>query len=79
MKVTDAHNNNFTPVNSAARIVFTDRLVALIVPASEFSVPNPRYRVTAFNHAGDYCANLPRDCGGDIEPAVADGLKEYSF
>ena len=43
LKVTDARNNNFTEIASAARVIISENAFVLVVPASEFSVPQHRF------------------------------------
>lgn len=73
--VTDATDGNLTTVASDARLIIKDHVLTLVVPAGEFAVADPAYRVTAFRHTGDYGINPPHDWDGSIWPAVADGLQ----
>jgi hypothetical protein len=79
LKVTDATDGIFTPItDSQARIIIKDNVMVLLVPASEFSVEQPNFRVTAFRHTGDYGMNPPYNWDGSIWPSVADGLQSFS-
>jgi len=72
--VTDARNGAFLTVSSAATAVISDNTITLVVPASEFQVQRPTYRVTAFCHLGDFGIPAPHDWSGDLSPSVAEGL-----
>ena len=50
----------------------TGNLVLLVVPASEFQVDLPTYRVTSFNHMGDW--GFDNAWSADVQPTVAQGL-----
>ena len=78
LKVTDARNNNFTEIASAARVIISENAFVLVVPASEFSVAEPAYRVTAFCHEGDFGLNPGSFWSADVEPPVAEGLAPFS-
>jgi len=78
LKVTDATGGTLKQVTSPARIILHQNVVTLVVPASEFAVPQPKFRVTAFRHTGDYCLGAVKDCSGDLVPAVDDGLYDWS-
>ena len=77
LKVTDASNSTMTDVtaSSNARIIIKDNTLLLIVPKSEFTAADPKFRLTAFRHTGDYGIPSPHDWDGSIWPAVADGLE----
>ena len=70
LKVTDASNNAFQQVGSAARAIIAQNCVMLVVPLSEFDGPAPRYRVTAFRHSGDFGQNPPFDYSADFHPEI---------
>jgi len=72
MEVIDARNNIRRNKPSAARITFKDNLMALVVPAEEFAVPFPGYRVTSYAHHGDWGQN--QQWSGDLHPAVGEPL-----
>ncbi|MGD8860451.1 MAG: hypothetical protein PVI30_10610 [Myxococcales bacterium] len=78
LKVSEVVDNDPADASTAARIILRDNVVALIVPASEFLTPRPRYRVTAFRHAGDFGLNPPFDWNGDVEPPVDVGLATFA-
>jgi hypothetical protein len=63
---------------SHARLLVSGSELALLVPASEFSVASPGYRVTAFRHTGDYGLS-----GGpwsaDYHPRVGEPLANASI
>jgi hypothetical protein len=75
--VTDARNNVFTVIPSGARAIIVDNAIGLFVPTSEFAVDFPAYRVTAFEHGGDFGIPPPNDWSGDLSPTVAEGLATY--
>jgi hypothetical protein len=75
LKVSDATGGTPKVVTSHARIIIRDDTMTLVVPASEFAVANPKFRITAFRHTGDYGLNPPYDWDGSVWPAVADGLQ----
>jgi hypothetical protein len=75
LKATDA--TTFAPVQTSARIALVNDTVTLLVPASEMTAESPRYRVTAFEHKGDYGIAEPHDWKGDVEPPVAEGLSSF--
>ena len=77
LTVTDARNNNFTEIASAARIIISENAFVLVVPASEFEVSEPSYRVTAFCHEGDFGLNPGSFWSGDLDPPVSDGLATF--
>jgi hypothetical protein len=47
-----AVNGNIQPVATGARVVMIGRTSILVVPRSEFGVPDPAVRFTAFGHSG---------------------------
>ena len=77
LTVSTAFDGNITEVASAARVIIKDNAMTLLVPASEFAVPDPDYRVTAFCHNGDFGINPPYNWSGDLHPPVADGLETF--
>ncbi len=77
LQVTDASGPAPQVVESAARMVIAGDTIALVVPASEFPVPKPDFRVTAFRHEGDWGMNPPYVWSGDVEPPVASGLESF--
>lgn len=77
IEVSTANGQTITPASSDARIFIRDNVLVLLVPASEMTVSQPNYRVTAFRHTGDFGINPPHDWDGTIFPAVADGLAPY--
>jgi hypothetical protein len=62
---------------SAARVTINGNVIALVVPASEFTAPKPSFRITAFRHTGDYGLNPPYNWDGSIWPNVATGLAAF--
>ncbi len=74
--VTDARNNQFTEIASAARAIIRDDVILLLVPLSEFVDKTPRYRMTAFCHTGDFGLNPPHDWSGDLMPPIDKELLE---
>jgi hypothetical protein len=76
--VTDARNNAFTVIPSGARALIRDNGIVLLVPAAEFAVANPAYRVTLFSHLGNYGIPQPHIWSGDLSPTVALGLSAFS-
>ncbi len=62
---------------TTARIIIFENTMVLVVPASEFAVAKPDYRITAFRHTGDYGMSPPHDFDGSIWPSVADGLQSF--
>lgn len=77
LKVTDARNNAFTPVASAARAVILGNSILLAVPESEFSVANPAYRTTSFRHSGDFGQSSPFDYSADYDPPPGEPLRPF--
>jgi hypothetical protein len=77
LTVSTAFDGNVVEVASAARVIIRDNAMTLFVPASEFAVSDPSYRVTAFCHNGDFGINPPYNWSGDLHPPVADGLEPY--
>lgn len=77
LTVSTAFDGLVTEVASAARVIIRDNAMTLLVPASEFAVSDPAYRVTAFCHNGDFGINPPFDWSGDLHPPVADGLEPF--
>ena len=76
-KVSRIVNNVPQTEVSAARITINGNVIALVVPASEFSAPKPSFRITAFRHTGDYGLNPPYNWDGSIWPNVATGLAAF--
>jgi len=77
LTANDATNSVITEIATDARIIIRDNSMFLVVPASEFAVSDPAFRITAFRHTGDYGMNPPNDWDGSIWPAVEDGLEEF--
>ena len=75
LQVTDASGGTTKPLASAARVIIKDNAMVLVVPAAEFKVAKPKFRLTAFRHGGDYGMKAPYDWDGSLLPAVADGLQ----
>jgi len=75
--VNDATDSVISEIASDARIIVRDNALFLVVPASEFAVAEPAFRITAFRHTGDYGIDPPHDWDGSIWPAVADGLEDF--
>lgn len=71
LQVSDASGGSISSATSAARIIIEGQTMRLIVPATEFAISCPDYRMTAFTHTGDYGINPPHDWSADVEPAVA--------
>lgn len=57
---------NWEPLDSNARVVIYEDLVVFFIPADEFSVENPAYRMSAFGHDGSY---QPAVSSGDVTGA----------
>lgn len=76
LAVTDARDGGFLDVDSDARVRIRGNAMVLLIPSSELALERPSYRVTAFEHTGDFGLQ-----GGawsaDIEPPVADPLREW--
>ncbi len=68
--VTDARNNAFTAIASAARAIILGNTIALVVPHSEFSATEVWFRLTSFRHSGDYGQNPPYDWSSDYHPML---------
>lgn len=77
LKVTDARGGGFVQVPSAARAVISGKTIVLSVPASEFSVPDPAYRISSFRHSGDFGQNPPHDWSADYDPAPQAPLRTF--
>jgi hypothetical protein len=58
--------NNYSSIPSGARAVVMGKIVAFFIPASEFSIANPGFRVSTFAHDGTY--NLDT-AAGDVPGA----------
>ncbi len=56
---------------SPARIIIQDNVIMLVAPASDFIAEQPHFRVSAFQHTGDWGQKPPYDWKGDVEPPVA--------
>jgi hypothetical protein len=68
-----ALNNSIRTVATAARIVMIDQTAILIVPRTEFGVPDPAVRFTAFRHDGRFGFNgFP--WSGDVQRPVNEPL-----
>lgn len=63
---------NITPMASDARMVIANESLVLVVPKSEFASDNPGYRVTSYEHMGDYGNTNP--WSGDVHPKVDEPL-----
>jgi hypothetical protein len=72
LQVTDASNGKFTSMSSAARAIVTDDQLLFLIPGAEIETPDAEYRMTAFEHEGDYGAQSP--WSGDLSTAVADPM-----
>ena len=68
--VTDARNNTFSSVASAARAIISGNTIVLAVPYSEFSAETVWFRLTSFRHSGDYGQNPPYDWSSDYHPRL---------
>ena len=77
LTVSTAFDGLIVEVASAARVIIKDNAMTLLVPAGEFAVPDPDYRVTAFCHNGDFGIPPPNNWSGDLHPPVADGLETF--
>lgn len=64
-------------ITSAARAIFGLNALVLVVPASEFTLSRPGYRVTTFAHDGDFGIPAPHSWSGDLFPTVAQGLHPF--
>jgi hypothetical protein len=65
LDVTDINSGTFT-VPSRARAVVMENLIAFFIPADEFSVERPGYRLSAFGHDGTYALEVS---SGDVTGA----------
>jgi hypothetical protein len=61
-------NNSSQIFPTTARLILNGATWFLIVPASEFSVPDPMVRFTAFRHTGNF--GLTGDWDGDVQRPV---------
>ena len=52
---------NWAQVNSNARVVIYEDTIVFFIPADEFSVENPAFRMSAFGHDGSYGPDV--SCG----------------
>jgi hypothetical protein len=77
-KVSTAHGSSIAVVPTEAQIVVVGAVIFLLVPTSEFAVPNPSYRMTAFRHTGDYGLGPTHDFDGYVDPPVAMGLHSFT-
>jgi uncharacterized membrane protein len=75
--ITDMGSETITEVPSAACVIMTGNAILLVVPASEFGVSDPEWRVTAFVHDGDFGIPAPYSWSGNSEPRVVEGLAVY--
>ena len=77
LTVKDATDGAITEIASAARVILKNNAMVLVVPASEFAVPDPAYRVSTFCHTGDFGRTPPAYAwSGDLHPRVAEGLQQ---
>ena len=74
---TSGNVDTLTEVASAARVIMTGNALILVVPASEFTVSDPDYRVTSFAHDGDFGIPAPHSWTGNAEPRLIEGLQDY--
>ena len=77
LQVTDASGEWPQEAPTNARIVIAGSTMVLVVPGAEFEVPEPDFRVTAFQHAGDWGTTPPHDWSGDVEPPMSSGLAAF--
>lgn len=75
--IRDAGGETITDVASAACVIIAGNAILLVVPASEFGVVDPEYRVTAFVHDGDFGIPPPHSWSGNPEPRLVEGLQVY--
>jgi hypothetical protein len=68
--------NNVTEVASAARAIIVEDAIVLVVPKSEISGPNAKWRTTTFVHQGDFGFADPYLWSGDVEPPVSEPLHD---
>lgn len=61
LRVTDAAVDPSGSISSQARLIISGNVLVLVVPASEFAVPRPKYRLTNFRHTGDFGQTPPHD------------------
>ena len=73
----DSEVTTVTEVESAAKVIFSGDTMLLLVPAGEFGVAQPDYRVTSFVHDGDFGIPAPHSWSGNAEPRVVEGLQRY--
>lgn len=76
MQVTDASNGKFTSVASGARAILDDEQLIFLIPGAEIPTADAEYRVTAFEHEGDYGMQGP--WSGDLSTAVGDPMLRLS-
>lgn len=75
LKVRDATNSVITTYQSNATAVIDGSLIQYTIPADEIEVANPKYRVTAYAHKGDFGLQ-GGDWAMDILPPVDEPLLE---
>ena len=76
LKVSEIINGAIVPMASDAKMVIAGESMILIVPASEFESADPKYRVTTYEHTGDYGNNTP--WSGDVHPEIDEPLASMS-
>ncbi len=72
LQVTDASHGKFTSVASGARAIVTDEQLLFLIPGAEIPVADAEYRLTAFEHEGDYGMTGP--WSGDLSTPVGDPM-----
>jgi len=69
--------NAISLVASGVKAIIRGDSIVLVVPASEFVVTNPPFRVSTFAHTGDFGQSPPFTWSGDPTPTVAEGLHSW--
>ena len=76
--VTDPDTNSTESDSSGAFVLIDENAMTLFVPASEFAVENPGYRITSFRHDGKFGQEAPFDWSGDYWPDFEEPLQPVS-
>ena len=74
LEVFDASGSKPVAVASHARLVIHQKVVSIVIPASEFSVSNPAVRISLFRHTGDFGQGFDNDWSGLVYPKPGEPL-----
>jgi hypothetical protein len=74
LEVFDASGATPVAAPSHARVVIQQNVVAIVIPANEFAVPNPALRISLFRHTGDFGQGEDQDWSGLVYPKPGEPL-----